>query len=92
MFGVPSIAPPIHQGKRARVYYATALGQGPPVIALFVNHPDHVTTAYLRYLENRLRASFPLEGTPLRLVLRARPRSGYRLQATGYRKGERRHS
>jgi GTP-binding protein len=89
---VAAVAAPIHQGKRARLYYATALGQAPPKIALFVNHPDHVTTAYLRYLENRLRASFPLEGTPVRLVLRARPRSGYRLRASGYRKGERPHS
>ncbi|HSD09529.1 MAG TPA: ribosome biogenesis GTPase Der [Candidatus Binatia bacterium] len=89
---VGAVEPPIHQGKRARLYYATALGHAPPTIALFVNHPDHVTTAYLRYLEHRLRASFPLEGTPLRLVLRARPRSGYRLRATGYRKGECRHS
>ena len=71
-----AVEPPIHQGKRARFYYVTALGHAPPTIALFVNHPDHVTTAYLRYLEHRLRAAFPLEGTPLRLVLRARPRTG----------------
>ena len=40
-----------------------------------VNHPAHVTTAYLRYLENRLREAFPLEGTPVRLLMRARPRA-----------------
>ncbi len=85
---VAAVAPPIHQGKRARLYYATALGHAPPTIALFVNHPDHVTTAYLRYLEHRFRASFPLEGTPLRLVLRARPREGFRTRSSGLRKGE----
>ena len=62
-------------GKRARIYYATAVAIGPPTITLFVNHPEHVTTAYLRYLENRLREAFPLEGTPIRLHLRARSRS-----------------
>jgi GTPase len=69
-----AVEAPLHRGKRARVYYATALGASPPTVALFVNHPDHVTTAYLRYLENRLREAFPLEGSPIRLLLRARPR------------------
>ena len=70
-----AVEPPRERGKRARFYYATALGSAPPTVGLFVNHPAHVTTAYLRYLENRLRAAFPLEGTPVRFVLRARPRA-----------------
>jgi len=70
-----AVEPPRHRGKRARIYYATALSSAPPTIALFVNHPAHVTTAYLRYLENRLREAFPLEGTPVRLLMRARPRA-----------------
>jgi GTP-binding protein len=70
-----AVEPPRQRGKRARIYYATALASAPPTIAVFVNHPAHVTTAYLRYLENRLRAAFPLEGTPVRLLLRARPRT-----------------
>jgi GTP-binding protein len=69
-----AVEPPLRQGKRARIYYAAPLPASPPTIALFVNHPDHVTTSYLRYLENRLRAAFPLEGTPVRFVLRARSR------------------
>ena len=71
---VAAVEPPIRSGKRARFYYATALSTRPPTIALFVNDPEHVTTAYLRYLENRLREAFPLEGTPIRLHLRARSR------------------
>ena len=71
-----AVEPPIQRGKRARVYYATAVSTAPPTITVFVNHPEHVTTAYLRYLENRLREAFPLEGTPLRLRLRARSRRG----------------
>ncbi|HUE40135.1 MAG TPA: ribosome biogenesis GTPase Der [Candidatus Binatia bacterium] len=78
--------PPLQRGKRARVYYATALGTSPPSIALFVNHPDHVTTAYLRYLENRLREAFPLEGTPLRIVLRARSRTSLGVRPSASRK------
>ena len=73
---VAAVEPAIHRGKRARLYYATAVGTAPPAIAVFVNHPEHVTTAYRRYIENRLRAAFPLSGTPLRIVLRARRRAG----------------
>jgi GTP-binding protein len=71
---IAAVEPPRQRGKRARIYYATALGSAPPTIALFVNHPSHVTTPYLRYLENRLRDVFPLEGTPVRILTRARPR------------------
>ena len=71
---VAAAEPPLHRGKRARYYYATAVGISPPTIALFVNDPELVTVSYLRYLENRIREAFPLEGAPLRLQLRARPR------------------
>jgi GTPase len=69
-----AVEPPLRHGKRLRIYYGAPVGVSPPTIALFVNHPVHVTTPYLRYLENRLREAFPLEGTPLRFVLRARSR------------------
>jgi len=69
-----AVEPPIQRGKRARVYYATAVSTSPPTMTVFVNDPEHVTTAYLRYLENSLREAFPLEGTPIRLHLRARSR------------------
>ena len=84
--------PPLHRGKRARVYYATGLGSSPPAVALFVNHPDHLTTAYLRYLENRLRAAFPLEGTPIRMMLRARPRTALRVRPSASRNVKKPHA
>jgi len=83
---VAAAEPPLHRGKRARVCYATGLGSSPPAVALFVHHPYHLTTAYLRYLENRLRAAFPLEGTPIRMMLRARPRTALRVRSSAARK------
>jgi GTPase len=71
---VSAAEPPLRRGKRARYYYAAPIGTSPPAIALFVNDPEHVTSSYLRYLENRIRQEFPLAGTPLRLSVRARPR------------------
>ncbi len=52
--------------------YATQVGVRPPTFALFGTSPDAVSTAYRRFLENRLRESFGFEGTPIRLVLRDR--------------------
>lgn len=65
-------APPSQHGKQLRIYYATQVGTGPPTFALYCNDPDILTGSYARFLENRLRAAFPLGGTPIRL--RPRPR------------------
>jgi GTPase len=54
--------------------YATQVGQRPPTFVLFCSEPAAVKDSYRRYLENRLRERFELEGTPVRLVLRARAR------------------
>jgi len=59
-------------GRRLHVYYATQPSTGPPAIVLFVNDPGLLTTEYRRYLERRLRETFDLAGTPLRLVARGR--------------------
>ncbi|MBC7105619.1 MAG: hypothetical protein H5T97_06755, partial [Firmicutes bacterium] len=66
--------PPSVGATRLRVYYASQGGRCPPLFVLFVNDPALATAGYLRYLENRLRESFGLEGTPVRFALRARPR------------------
>lgn len=65
-------APPSKRGKRLRFYYATQAQVDPPTFVLFVNDPQLVHFTYERYLENRLREHYPFEGTPLRLIFRAR--------------------
>lgn len=64
--------PPSYKGRQIRLFYATQVGTRPPTIAIFVNVPEGVQTAYLRYLENNLRGAFQLAGTPIKLSLRAR--------------------
>jgi GTP-binding protein len=59
------------KGKRLRIYYATQVVTRPPTFALFVNDPDLVHFSYERYLLNKIRESFPLEGTPIRISVRA---------------------
>jgi GTP-binding protein len=55
-----------------KFFYATQTGVRPPTFVLFCTDPAAVQPAYRRFLENRLREAFDLEGTPVRLQLRAR--------------------
>ena len=58
----------VSQGKAVlRMKYGTQTGTCPPHFTVFVNRPDLVTDNYERFLENRLRKTFDLEGTPIRL-------------------------
>lgn len=64
--------PPSKGGVRVKFFYLTQPGVAPPTFVFFVNKPQWVHFGYQRFLENRLRETFPLEGTPIRLVFRAR--------------------
>jgi GTP-binding protein len=64
---------PVRKGKPSKVTksaFITQVATKPPVFALFVGHPQDVTTSYLRYLENQLRELYGFAGTPLRLLVR----------------------
>lgn len=63
---------PIFIGDRIRVYYGSQVDIKPPTFVLFVNDPNYMHFSYQRYLENRFRSAFMLEGTPIKLVLRKR--------------------
>ena len=49
-----------------RIKYVTQTSTCPPDFTFFCNRPDVVTDNYERFLENRLRRTFPLTGTPVR--------------------------
>ena len=56
----------VSKGKmQLRINYVTQTGNAPPHFTFFANHPQLVDDNYYRYLENRLRESFDLEGTPV---------------------------
>lgn len=62
--------PPTDKGRRLRIKYATQVSVKPPTFVFFVNDPKLVHFSYERYLENRIRAVFGFEGTPIRLFMR----------------------
>ena len=62
--------PPSIKGKHIRIKYVTQLPAAYPVFALFCNFPQYIREPYRRYIENRLRDSFELTGTPAKIYFR----------------------
>ncbi len=70
----PSMARKGYSKRPIKFFYATQIGVRPPRFVLFCTEPGAIKTSYRRFLENRLRETFGFEGTPIRLILRARKR------------------
>ena len=62
--------PPTDKGRRLKIYYMTQTGIKPPHFVIFCNRKDLFHFSYQRYIENRIRAVFGLEGTPITLTIR----------------------
>lgn len=58
------------KGRALKIYYATQVATRPPTFALFCNDPDLLHFSYLRYLMNKIREAFPLEGAPIRIKVK----------------------
>ncbi len=56
---------PSYKGKRLKIYFVKQTGTAPIKITLDVNSKNLVHFSYYRYLENKIRENFDLEGTPL---------------------------
>lgn len=66
------VQPPSDKGKRLKIYYMTQASTKPPTFVCFCNNAELFHFSYQRYLENQIRATFGLEGTPVRFVIRER--------------------
>ena len=66
--------PPSYKGKRLKIYFTSQTGMKPPKFTLRVNNKGLVHFSYERYLENKLRENFELEGTPI--ILQFKNRNG----------------
>jgi GTP-binding protein len=64
--------PPADKGKMLRIYYTTQVSVKPPTFVFFVNNGKLMHYSYKRYLENKIRAAFGFEGTPLHFIVRNR--------------------
>ena len=66
------VQPPSDKGRYLKIYYMTQIGVRPPTFVCFCNSKQLFHFSYQRYLENQIRETFGLEGTPIRLILRER--------------------
>jgi len=57
--------PPSYKGKRLKIYFVNQSGSQPPKFTFSVNSKNLVHFSYERYLENKIRENFDLEGTPI---------------------------
>lgn len=64
------VQPPTDKGKRLKVYYMTQVGIRPPHFVIFCNSRELFHFSYQRYIENQIRATFGLEGTPIKITVR----------------------
>ena len=71
-YATAKVQPPSDKGKRLKIYYMTQASTNPPTFVTFCNRADLFHFSYRRYLENQIRETFGLTGTPIKMVVRER--------------------
>ncbi len=66
------VQPPSDKGKRLKIYYITQAAACPPSFVCFVNDSELFHFSYQRYIENQIRSTFGMEGTPIKIISRER--------------------
>jgi GTP-binding protein len=64
--------PPLDRNRQPKIYYATQVGEEPPTLVLFCNHPGSIAENYRRYLVGAFRDNLPFGEVPIKLYLRKR--------------------
>ncbi|MCD8126152.1 MAG: ribosome biogenesis GTPase Der [Clostridiales bacterium] len=64
------VQPPTDRGRRLKIYYMTQVSVAPPTFVVFCNEKKLFHFSYQRYIENQIRGTFGLDGTPIRLIIR----------------------
>lgn len=71
-YATAKVQPPSDKGKRLKLYYMTQASTKPPTFVVFCNRSDLFHFSYQRYIENQIRETFGLTGTPIKIVVRER--------------------
>jgi GTP-binding protein len=67
---IEKLAPPSSKGKTISIKFIMQLPTYTPSFAFFCNLPQYIKEPYQRYLENKMREHFDLEGVPLNIFFR----------------------
>tara|TARA_B110000908_G_scaffold172709_1_gene242245 strand:+ start:4924 stop:6231 length:1308 start_codon:yes stop_codon:yes gene_type:complete len=65
-----STPPPSYKGKYVRIKYITQIPTRVPTFAFFCNLPQYVKDPYKRFIENKMRDMYDLQGVPIRIYFR----------------------
>jgi len=68
------VQPPTDKGKRLKLLYMTQVSIKPPTFVIFVNDAELFHFSYQRYIENQMRETFGLTGTPIHIIVRQKTR------------------
>lgn len=71
-YATAQVQPPTDKGRRLKIYYMTQPSTKPPTFVCFVNDAELFHFSYQRYIENKIRETFGLKGTPVRMIVRER--------------------
>lgn len=74
-YATARVQPPSDKGRRLKIYYMTQPSTRPPTFVMFVNRSELFHFSYQRYIENQVRQTFGLEGTPVKFIIRERDRN-----------------
>lgn len=69
------VQPPTDKGRRLKIFYITQPSTRPPTFVVFVNSEALFHFSYKRYIENQIRETFGLEGTPVKMIVRERSKN-----------------
>lgn len=73
-YATQRVQPPSDKGRRLKIYYMTQVSTNPPTFVFFVNRAELFHFSYQRYIENQIRETFSLDGTPVVFKIRERDR------------------
>lgn len=74
-YATTRVQPPSDKGRRLKIYYMTQPSTKPPTFVMFVNRADLFHFSYQRYIENQIRETFGLVGTPIKIIIRERDKN-----------------
>ena len=60
--------PPLHRGKLIKLKYIVQVSTSPPKFNIFLNLNDVLKDQYKRFIENKLKINFEMNGLPLKII------------------------
>ena len=62
--------PPLFKGKKNALKYISQVNVSPPHFIIFCSHPDEISSTYIKYIQNSLKAAFDFSGVNIKINLK----------------------